>query len=392
MSIKEFLDKVMKHLNGYLWMLFGSVCQIRSDQVLFFTFQGQYTCNPRYICEALRRQNPQMECIWALFEYNDGNDIPEGIEKVMMGTVAYYRALYTSKVWVDNAFNVVKLPVRKKKNQLMVETMHGSLGIKKIGTDSNRTKKRNRNAFKSSAMTDFIISNSDFEDMVYRTSFWKHTPIQKLGHPRNDILVRSAEDEAFASRCRAEIRSFYHLEQEVKIALYGPTYLTRKREDAEELDFADLKSALEVRFGGKWIVLNRMHPRDARRQTAVSCTDCVLDGNLYRDIQMLMTAVDFAITDYSSWIFDYVLTRKPGLLYVPDLNYYENTNGLYYPITETPYPVATSNAEAAQLVKDYMKQNELEENIEAFLKDKGCVDDGHAAEYAAKSILALSKS
>lgn len=389
MDIKEFLGKAKKHLGGYLWMLIGCGCRIKSDQVLFFTFQGQYTCNPRYVCEALRKQNPQLRCIWVLFEDNDGKDIPEGIKTVRMGTADYFKALYTSKVWVDNAFNVVKLPVRKKKGQFLVETMHGSLGIKKIGPDSNRTKKRNRNAFKSSAMTDFIISNSEFEDMVYRTSFWEHTPIQKLGHARNDILVRSAQDQAFANQCRTEIRAFYHLNDEVQIALYGPTYLTRKREDAEELNLVALKSSLEARFGGKWVILNRMHLRDARRQENSSYADGVLDGNLYRDIQTLMTAIDFAVTDYSSWIFDYVLTRKPGLLYVPDLTYYGSTTGLYYPIMETPYPVATSNAEAAQLVTSYMEQAELEQKVEAFLKNKGCVDDGHAAEYAAQRILAL---
>ncbi|MEH7110632.1 CDP-glycerol glycerophosphotransferase family protein, partial [Bacillus sp. JJ1764] len=44
---------------------------------------------------------------------------------------------------------------------------------------------------------------------------------------------------------------------------------------------------------------------------------------------------DVLITDYSSVMFSYLLTKKPCFLYLPDLlNYIENDRKLYFDICE----------------------------------------------------------
>ena len=101
-----------------------------------------------------------------------------------------------------------------------------------------------------------------------------------------------------------------------------------------------------------------------------------------------MVAIDFAITDYSSWIYDYVEMKKPGMIYAPDLEQYQNSTGFYYPITTVPFPLATNNSEAAQCIKGFDNEKFISD-VDAFLKDKGCVDDGKASERAAEMILGL---
>lgn len=44
----------------------------------------------------------------------------------------------------------------------------------------------------------------------------------------------------------------------------------------------------------------------------------VSNGTLYEDMQELLVAADAGVTDYSSWIFDYVLSGKPGFLIETD--------------------------------------------------------------------------
>ena len=52
---------------------------------------------------------------------------------------------------------------------------------------------------------------------------------------------------------------------------------------------------------------------------------------------------DIGMTDYSSWAYDFVLTRRPLFIYASDLDEYNNERGLYYPLESTPFPVAENN-------------------------------------------------
>ena len=58
----------------------------------------------------------------------------------------------------------------------------------------------------------------------------------------------------------------------------------------------------------------------------------------YSDIQELMVSSDALITDYSSCIYDFMLSRKPGFIYATDADKYNNGRGLYYSLTSTPFP------------------------------------------------------
>ena len=105
----------------------------------------------------------------------------------------------------------------------------------------------------------------------------------------------------------------------------------------------------------------------------------MLDANDYPDIQELMMAIDVGITDYSSWIFDYVLRHKAGFLYTPDLEKYDQARGFYYPIDEAPFPVCRTNRELTEAVRNFSDES-FERKVAGFLERRGCVDDGHASE------------
>ena len=377
-KVKRLFRKVRNRISPPAAPNVGDI-EINNEQIMFFTFQGKYTCNAKYICDEILRRRLPWKVVWVTTKPVDKvkKSFPEQAVLVKFRSKAYYRELAASHILIDNAFNYVKVDFEKKPGQIYVETMHGSLGIKRIGRDDVSDPKRNARGDKCGENTDYCLSNSTFEDEVFRTSFWPESQILDLGHARNDIFFAS-EDEV--SRIRKKVFNYFVLPYDVKLALYAPTF--RDPEDNEGYEFLEpqiLKEALEERFGGRWIVLERAHTRDAGEKcTITSVGEDVIDATGYPDIQELMLAIDFGITDYSSWIYDYVLTRKPGLIYAPDAERYANGQGFYYPLTETPFPIAASNDDLTACIKAFDTEKYASE-VERFLRDRGCIDDGKAS-------------
>ena len=90
----------------------------------------------------------------------------------------------------------------------------------------------------------------------------------------------------------------------------------------------------------------------------------------------MVTAV--GITDYSSWIYDYVLTRRPGFIFATDLERYNTNTGLYYPLEETPFPVCQSHGQLIEKIEKFDNDLFLK-RVEEFLDEKQSVDDGSSA-------------
>ena len=64
----------------------------------------------------------------------------------------------------------------------------------------------------------------------------------------------------------------------------------------------------------------------------------VIDLTHYPDMQDLLDLADILITDYSSSIWDFSFTGKPGFLYIPDSTEYIEERGFYLPFSQWPFP------------------------------------------------------
>ena len=136
---------------------------------------------------------------------------------------------------------------------------------------------------------------------------------------------------------------------------------------------------LDARFGGKFALLVRFHKMTHGVRLGKEARKAVFNVTDYPDMQELMQVTDVGITDYSSWIFDYVLTRRPGFLFAPDADAYETSTGLCYPLAAAPFPVARNVDELLSAIRSFDAEG-FEERVEAFLRGKQCTDDGHASE------------
>src|SRR5699024_11342887 len=89
----------------------------------------------RAIFEAIRGERDDIPLYWSVRDRRV--DVPYGGIPVVEGTVAWHKAMATSRVWVNN--NNFPYYVRKREGQFYLQTWHGT-PIKKLLLDISRRK------------------------------------------------------------------------------------------------------------------------------------------------------------------------------------------------------------------------------------------------------------
>ena len=87
---------------------------------------------------------------------------------------------------------------------------------------------------------------------------------------------------------------------------------------------------------------------------------------------------DILCTDYSSCIYDFILSRRAGFIFASDLQDYNTVRGLRYPLTETPFMIAENNDALVENILAF-DDGVYQKNLDKFLEFHGCVDDGKAS-------------
>lgn len=362
-------------LQKFIGLIFNRLPVIK-NKVVFINFSGAgYGCNPKYIAEEIIRQNLDCRLVWL---YNPlmvraKDDFPARVKLVKIKSL---RALYevaTASVWISNVrlTSFFKKGFKKKRGQFYLQTWHGSYGIKKMEGDvSNLPRSYLKNARVDSLNIDALCSNNSWLTSTYKRSFFYSGKIVEIGSPRNDVFF--LKDQRSIT---AKVRSFYNLKDEVKIAFYVPTFRDVQSFDCYSLDYSMLRSALAKKFSGDWVVVVRMHPGLFKCKNFLSFSDSLLDGSSYADIQELLVAADIVISDYSSCIFDFMLSNKPAFIFATDLQKYEESRGLYYSLDKAPFMVATTNQELVENIAFFDEEKYIDA-IKKFKCDMGGKDDG----------------
>ena len=150
-----------------------------------------------------------------------------------------------------------------------------------------------------------------------------------------------------------KVNKMYGIDDDTKILLYAPTFRDNCTLESYKMDYDKLIKALEKRFGGKWCILLRLHYKLKYANIPKKYFDKVINATNYPDMQELLCAVDIGITDYSSWMCDFVLTKKPGFLFTLDIDKYVDERGFYYPLESSPFPVCKSNKELVNNILNF---------------------------------------
>jgi CDP-glycerol glycerophosphotransferase len=114
----------------------------------------------------------------------------------------------------------------------------------------------------------------------------------------------------------------------------------------------------------------------------------VHDVTRYPDIADLYLAADVLVTDYSSVMFDFVLTDKPIVLLAPDLEQYrEVERGFYFDLEEhAPGPLIRTTAG----VVEALSEPDRDADRRARFRSRFCpYEDGRSAAKAVDRLMSL---
>ncbi|MBS4198409.1 CDP-glycerol glycerophosphotransferase family protein [Bacillus sp. FJAT-49732] len=375
------MEKLKKIISLFIIHLFNCF-PIKNNKIFMTSYYGsQYGCNPKYITEYIIRNMPEdhFDIVWAFNDVIQHKHIPY-IRKVKNMSLKYFYELCTSKIVITN-FRTTDLFV-KRKNQYYIQTWHSSLRLKQIEKDAEDKLPKSyvEMAKKDSKKCDLLLSGCKFSTDIFKRSFWYDGEIYEHGTPRNDFLLNQKVN------LKRNVLNLLNIPSDYKIILYAPTFRNHKDHTIYELEFEKIIRTVENTFGGKWICLVKLHPHLLSLSNNIIRGKDVLDVTNYDDIQELLSVSDILISDYSSLMFDFAMTRKPCFLYVPDYEEYTSKDrNLYFNVLELPFKVAMNKEELLHKIIHF-ESNTYSKDLDQFFFKIGSYEDGKASEYLVRRI------
>lgn len=392
-------------MGTFLDLIKYNLTPIQKGRWLFTSFQGRYSDSPKALSEKLHEIQPSAEIVWLvkkeylplLPDYVTGVDIQSpAAKKYRASAQIVMDNIYAERGYTvhGNSFSVkVKSKILqffyKRKKQKIYTTWHGT-PLKRMGRDQIGNNVTN---FICGKMTG-IFGNRFTADVLQRMTFDK-MQTRLLGTPRNDILFSARDVKALKERLG--------LPADKKIILFAPTFRSDGKDvqgkniqrsglnQLQEMNVDRLLNGLKDKFGGDWALVCRFHYHvDAMvdwKQIHEKYQGKIINGNAHDDMSEYLACTDVLMTDASSAMFDFSLTKRPCFLYFPDLEYYENKErGFYMPISSLPYPLATDFAGVLQQIHEYDEQKYIEK-VNKQLDDFGYVDDENSSQRIIEFIL-----
>ena len=361
------------------WIL-GRLLPVDPKKIVFSSFYGKgFGDNLRPIAEELLRRDHSLKLVWLTGDRAAAETLPEGIRACPYGSFRRGLELGTAKVWVDNCRKGAPF---KKPGQKYLQTWHG-FALKRIERDAAQALPGDYAAYaeRDARQTDLMVSDSRFMTEIYRRAFWYDGPVAEYGAPRNDRLIHG--DRAAAEQVRQSLR----LPADRKLLLYAPTFRADGSLEPYSVDFPRLKLACQRRFGGEFTMLVRLHPNvSALAEQFAAENGEVVNVTAYPDSQELLAAADVLVTDYSSIMFDFMLTGRPCFQFASDIEAYRNDRNFYFSLDRLPFPLAEDNDALERAVLDF-REEDYRAAVDRFIRETGIVTDGRGAERCADWIL-----
>lgn len=328
---------------------------IRNNYIFYEAFSGLGILdNPRAIFTQLL-EDPTFEyCthIWSIADMDMAKDNIkefEGLENVKFvqrESEEYYRYLASSKYLISNStfgYFFVKRP-----EQVYINTWHG-VPTKYMGYDHAVERVENaRGPARNFLGADFLVSANEFmTDVMYKQAYKLdglfNGKVLEVGHPRSDLLINADTNKVFKKLNNLGIKT------DKKIILYAPTWkgnlYNQLEYDVNEFKETVKKFSENINQDEYRIYLRVHYFLYKILAKDPELKDILIPFTI--DTNELLSVVDVLISDYSSIFFDFLVTGRPIVFYVPDLKEYESGRGLYVPVSTLPGIVSSSLEEVA---------------------------------------------
>lgn len=253
----------------------------------------------------------------------------------------------------------------------------------------------------------YVLSSSPYVSEYSRLSAFRVTPDQcvLLGYPRLDVLAWSREairkhleriQDTISLAIWEQLLSFK------RIVFYLPTFrettsvVTDTKTDFLTDCVLPLDRLLGICAQAQAALLIKPHPlaytANRRRVMNLSPECIVMPPDL--DLYPFLAITDILLTDYSSVMFDFMLTRRPIVLYLPDRDsYLRSCRSFYFPLEEVGIRTLVETPEALcqtikELLSSELSQNYTDDSILRFNQ----FQDGNACQRICDFIFKLESA
>jgi CDP-glycerol glycerophosphotransferase len=343
-------------------------------KIVYHSFGGRYSDNPRAVHEALLERGGDDEHVWISAPAH-AHGFPADTTTVPIGTPACVQALESADLVLSNTH--IEVEWEKGPATTYLQTWHGT-PLKTIHWDVKYAPEgRLEELDVDVARWDALLSPNAVSTPNLRHAFRFAGPVHETGYPRNDVLSAADRDER-----RARIRAQLGIADDAMAVLYTPTWRDDDLLISDGPDFTlhlDLERFHE-RFGDSAVLLLRLHYMVSGALGTVDLPG-VLDLSFYPDIADLYLASDVMVTDYSSTQFDFAVLQRPIVYFAYDLDAYrDDVRGMYLDYEQLcPGPIVRTSDEVLDALGDLGELTErYAEPLAEFRRTFCALDDGHA--------------
>ena len=327
-----------------------------------------YGDNLKYICKALyEKYTSEIQIIFPLRKTEPMPTLP--IIRVKPFSFRYFRLILSSSVIITNGVGISYLPLRR--SQIVINTWHGGGPYKKTGLAVYNNYWMKRENILNDKVTTYMLSSCEYFSKFEAPGLGiSETKCICSGMPRNDIFFHENPD------IKQKVRNTYNIDTNKKVVIYAPTYRGNEwigsKKFSTDIDYKEILLSLNRKFGGEWLFAVRLHP--GLKEVELQNND-IINLTTYPDMQELLYTADVVISDYSSLIWDFSLTKRPCFLYAPDIEQYEKERGFYMPSNKWPFPISKTNEELISSIESFdlnkYQQNVIKHHIESGSFEKG---------------------
>lgn len=356
--VKELLKDIYRTMNPYL--KYREKYAIEEKTILYEAFFGRsMSCSPYAMFKALFADKAFVEFkhIWVIDDFSDNRDAMREYEQsglvifVKYKSKDYYRYLACAKYLINNS--TFPECFIKREQQVYINTWHG-IPLKTMGYDMVDGAIGSANTIRNYLQADYLISPNRIQSRMYLQSYRLDGIFQgkvlEMGQPRCDALFESPKEHVYERLQKMGVK----VEKNKKIILYAPTW----KGDNFSKPFVDVQEYLAIReflLGRidtqKYQVFIKPHQtvyKEMKKKNIKS--ECMIGATI--DTNELLSVVDILISDYSSIFFDFLVTKRPILFYIPDLKEYEKERGIYQKVEELPGPATDKLEKLCDMIMD----------------------------------------
>lgn len=247
---------------------------------------------------------------------------------------AYLKALASAKYLVtDTSFPPYFI---KKKNQVYLNTWHGT-PLKAMGRIVPQREYAIGNIQRNFLIADYLLYQNEFSrDIFLRDYMIKDIYRGKVllsGYPRNSVFFRKDRYSQIRMECMLENK---------QVIVYMPTWrgLLHKKETDNQLE--QLKGyfkEIDKKLTDTQVFYVKLHPFVKDRMVLRGYSHIREFPKSYETYDFL-NASDVLVTDYSSIMFDYGVTKRKIILFTYDCEKYLDGRGIYIDLDTLELPKA----------------------------------------------------